>query len=72
MNEESTTKYSCPMSGIQSEVSGYSGYSATRQQGGATHRNCVLPTAEREERRLEALADALVASLLANTEHIYL
>ena len=35
------------------------------------HRNCVLPTAEREERRLEALADALVASLLANTEYIY-
>ena len=29
------------------------------------HRNCVLSASEREERRLESLADALVASLLA-------
>ena len=32
------------------------------------HRNRVLPAAEREERRLEALADALVASLLASSD----
>ena len=30
------------------------------------HRNCIMPIVEREERRVEALADALVASLLAN------
>ena len=30
------------------------------------HRNCVLSAEEREERRLESLAEALVASLLAN------
>ena len=29
------------------------------------HRNCVLSAGEREERRLESLADALVASLFA-------
>ena len=29
------------------------------------HRNCVLSASEREERRLESLADALVINLLA-------
>ena len=55
---------------VPAHVNIHGNESADRVIAAATrraHRNCVLPAAEREKRRLEALADSLVASLLVDT-----